>query len=147
MSESETGPSVVDSPTGWVNDHIREYVESGGENGHDWQGTQTALLTTIGRKSGQRRRTALIYGTDGDAYYVVASYGGAPDHPLWYHNLQANPAAELQVGADSFAVRARTATDQERARLWPDAVRLWPPYDEYQTKTDRQIPIVLLERV
>jgi deazaflavin-dependent oxidoreductase (nitroreductase family) len=137
---------VVDSPRGWVAQHIRTYVESGGEKGHHWRGTQTALLTTRGRKSGKLRRTPLIYGQDGDRYLLVASLGGADHHPLWYLNLVADPKVTLQVGADVFTGRARTASPEEKQALWPVMVGLWPDYDQYQAKTDRDIPVVIITR-
>jgi deazaflavin-dependent oxidoreductase (nitroreductase family) len=137
---------VTDSPTGWVADHIRGYVESDGEDGHHWRGVSTLLLTHRGRTSGKLYRTALIYGRDGDSYLVVASKGGAPDHPSWYRNLVANPDVELQVGAEKFAARARTATAAEKPRLWQLMTAVWPDYDDYQTKTDRDIPVVVLDR-
>jgi deazaflavin-dependent oxidoreductase (nitroreductase family) len=138
---------VLDSPTGWVARHIRRYVETDGREGHKWQGVQTLLLTTRGRTSGKLRRTALIYGRDGDRYLLVASKGGAPDHPSWYLNLAENPEVELQVGADRFAARARTATAEEKPRLWRLMTVIWPDYDRYQAKTDRDIPVVIVERV
>lgn len=137
---------IHDSPTDWVNEHTRQYVESGGADGHDWNGVPALLLTTTGRKSGFRRRTALIYGVDDAAYVVVASKGGAPDHPAWFLNLQATPDVDLQVGADVFAARARVTTGDERDRLWQALAQIWPAYDEYATKTDRQIPVVVLDR-
>ena len=137
---------IHDSPTDWVNEHTRQYVESGGADGHDWNGVPTLLLTTTGRKSGLRRRTALIYGVDDAAYVVVASKGGAPDHPAWFLNLQANPDVELQVGAEVFAARARVTAGAERERLWQSLAQIWPAYNEYATKTDRQIPVVVLDR-
>lgn len=142
MSERQ----VVDSPTGWVADHIKAYVDSDGEQGHLWKGVPTLLLTTQGRKSGIWRRSALIYGRDGDRFVVVASQGGAPQHPAWYLNLSSNPAVEVQVGADKFAAHARPATAAERARLWPVMSAIWPDYDVYQTRTDREIPLAILER-
>ena len=138
---------VHDSPTDWVNEHTRQYVESGGADGHDWNGVPTLLLTTTGRKSGFRRRTALIYGVDDAAYVVVASKGGAPDHPAWFLNLQSSPDVELQVGADVFAARARVTTGDERERLWRALAQIWPAYEEYATKTEREIPVVVLDRV
>ena len=138
---------IHDSPTDWVNEHTRQYVESGGAEGHDWNGVPTLLLTTTGRKSGLRRRTALIYGVDDAAYVVVASKGGAPDHPAWFLNLQSSPDVELQVGADVFAARARVTTGEERERLWQTLAQIWPAYDEYATKTEREIPVVVLDRV
>jgi deazaflavin-dependent oxidoreductase (nitroreductase family) len=137
---------VVDSPRGWVATHIRSYVETGGRRGHRWHGAPTLLLTTRGRRSGTRRRTALIYGRDGDRYLVVASNGGAEGHPNWYLNLAADPDVEVQVGAERFAARARTATAEEKPRLWPVMTALWPEYDTYQRKTARVIPVVVLER-
>lgn len=137
---------VVDSPQGWVHEHIRRYVETGGADGHLWNGVPTLLLTTRGRSTGLLRRTALIYGRDGDGYLVVASQGGALEHPQWYRNLLADPAATVQVGPEEFAARARTASRPERDRLWPVMTAIWPAYDEYQTKTDREIPVVVLER-
>ena len=135
---------VVDSPTGWVAKHIKEYVESDGAEGHTWKGVPTLLLTTRGRKSGILRRTALIYGRDGDNYVVVASIGGAPNHPLWYLNLVADPAVELQVGPVVISGTARTANEEERTRLWEQMAKIWPQYDQYQAKTSRQIPIVII---
>ncbi|MEH0818585.1 MULTISPECIES: nitroreductase family deazaflavin-dependent oxidoreductase [unclassified Micromonospora] len=145
MAASE---QVLDSPQAWVADHIRRYVETGGEQGHEWRpGVFTLLLTTRGRRSGKLRRTALIYGRDGDDYLVVGSQGGAPQHPAWYLNLLADPEAEVQVGAETFAVRARTAGPEEKPRMWRTMADIWPAYDEYQTKTDRDIPVVVLQRV
>ena len=109
---------VVDSPVGWVNQHIRGYVESDGEKGHRWRGVDTLLLTTRGRKSGKLRRTALIYGRDGDRYVVVASKGGAAKHPQWYLNLATDPEVSVQVGAEKFTARARTAGAEEKPALW-----------------------------
>ncbi len=139
--------AVVDSPVGWVADHIKRYVASDGEDGHLWRGVQTALLTTRGRKSGKLHRTALIYGQDGDRYLLVASQGGAPKHPAWYLNLTDQPEVELQVGADKFTGIARTANAEERAKLWSTMTGLWPAYEDYQRKTDREIPLVIIDRV
>jgi deazaflavin-dependent oxidoreductase (nitroreductase family) len=147
-SDSGSPSQVVDSPTSWVGDHIRDYVESSGEKGHEWRdGVRTLLLTVKGRKSGVWRRTALIYGRDGENYVVVASKGGAEKHPLWYQNLRDNPDAEVQVGPDKVTVRARTAEGEERDRLWQTMASIWPDYNNYQKKTDRQIPVVVLEPV
>jgi deazaflavin-dependent oxidoreductase (nitroreductase family) len=136
---------VFDSPTGWVAEHIRGYVESDGEKGHHWRGVQTLLLTTRGRKSGKLRRTALIYGRDGERYVVVASKGGAKEHPEWYLNLVVNPEVEVQAGADKFRARARTATAEEKPALWRLMTSIWPDYDRYQERTEREIPVVVLE--
>lgn len=125
-------------------DHIRAYRDSGGEVGYLWNGVPTLLLTTTGRRTGQQRTSALIFGRDGDDYLVVASMGGAPMHPAWYLNLQANPAAGIQVRADEFAVVARTATADEKPRLWKIMTDQWPNYDVYQSRTERDIPVAIL---
>jgi deazaflavin-dependent oxidoreductase (nitroreductase family) len=151
MTDSTT---PQDSPASWVADHIHRYVATGGEDGHLWhgpdgsltEGVPTLLLTTTGRRSGQPRRTALIYGQDGEDYLLVASQGGAPKHPLWYENLLADPTVTLQVKSDVFTATARTATAAEKARLWPGMAKVWPPYDDYVKRTDRDIPIVILTR-
>lgn len=135
-----------DSPTGWVKEHIQRYIATDGKEGHIWKGATTLLLTTIGRRSGEPRRTALIYGRDGDRYIIVASKGGAEEHPNWYRNLTAHPEVEVQVLGDRFSARARTATDEERPRLWELMAEIWPAYNDYQKKTDRVIPVVILER-
>lgn len=138
---------VIDNPTGWVAAHIRRYVASDGAKGHTWYGKPTLLITTVGRSSGARRRTALIYGQDGGNYVVVGSNGGKPDHPNWYLNLLANPEVDLQVGADRLSCRARLASDEERQRLWPLMAAILPQYNTYQKKTSRKIPVVVLEPV
>jgi deazaflavin-dependent oxidoreductase (nitroreductase family) len=128
--------------------HLRRYRETGGEVGHIWRrGAKTLLLTTRGRKSGNPTTAPLIYEQDGDTYVVVASKGGAPRHPGWYRNLVKDPNVEVQVMDDVFAAQARTATGEERERLWQLAAQQWPDYDAYQQRTDRQIPVVVLERV
>ncbi|TDB96209.1 nitroreductase family deazaflavin-dependent oxidoreductase [Actinomadura sp. 7K534] len=127
-------------------EHVERYQETDGEVGHDWQGTVTLLLTTTGRRTGKEHTTPLIYQPEGDAYLVVASKGGADDHPLWYANLQANPEVKVQVKGDKFAARARTATPDEKPALWRKMTAVWPAYDEYQEKTTRDIPVVVLER-
>jgi deazaflavin-dependent oxidoreductase (nitroreductase family) len=137
---------ILDSPTGWVSRHIRRYVETDGSSGHKWNGRLTLLLTTRGRKSGRLRRTALLYGQDDDRYLLVASNGGARSHPLWYLNLVAQPEVQVQVGADKFAARARTAGAEEKPRLWRLMTSIWPDYDRYQQRTGRDIPVVILER-
>ena len=138
---------VFDSPEGWVRKHIRDYVESDGRKGHRWNGVDTLLLTTRGRRTGKLRRTALIYRRDADRLVIVASTGGGKHHPAWYLNLVADPDVRVQVGPDTFAARATTATSRERARLWKDMASIWPDYDRYQAKTDREIPVVILERL
>ena len=149
QDESSTGETtdeeVFDSPTGWVASHVRGYLESDGKRGHRWHSVDTLLLTTRGRRSGKRRRTALIYGRDGDRYLVVASAGGDTNHPAWYLNLLEHPEVEVQVGAERLLATARTANATEKPRLWKQMVSIWPDYDRYQTRTERQIPLVLLE--
>lgn len=125
-------------------EHTRRYQETDGEVGYLWNGATTLLLTTTGRKTGQKRTTPLIFAKDGDDYLVVASMGGAPRHPAWYLNLQAESNAEVQVKADHVAVAARTATDDEKPRLWGIVTKQWPNYDAYQSRTDRVIPVVVL---
>jgi proline iminopeptidase len=128
--------------------HVNAYRESGGEVGHIWRrGAKTLLLTTTGRKTGNPTTTPLIYENDGDRYVIVASKGGAPEDPGWYLNLQKNPEVELQVKDEVFTARASTAEGEERERLWKLVTPQWPDYDEYQKKTDREIPVVVLERV
>ncbi|MCC6805523.1 MAG: nitroreductase family deazaflavin-dependent oxidoreductase [Anaerolineae bacterium] len=143
MSEQDV---IHDSPAGWVAQHIRDYVETNGEKGHTWRGYPALLLTTRGRKSGLLRRTALIYGQDGDNIIIVASRGGHSKHPAWYLNLDANPEVEVQIGAEKFAAVARTAAPDEKPRLWALMTAVYPPYDSYQAKTRRDIPVVVLER-
>ncbi len=130
----------------WFAEHVERYLATDGEDGHDWQGVPTLLLTTHGRRSGEARTLPLIYGRDGDRLLVVASQGGAPKHPGWYLNLVADPEVEVQVKADRFPARARPATAEERPRLWQTMTSIWPDYDKYQTRTDRQIPVVVIER-
>ena len=128
-------------------EHVKRYVETDGEVGHDWQdGVPVLILTTTGRRSGEERPTPLIYGRSGDDYLVVASKGGAPDPPAWYLNLSEAPDVQVQVKADRFGAHARTATAEEKADMWSTMAEIWPAYDEYQTKTDREIPVVVLER-
>jgi deazaflavin-dependent oxidoreductase (nitroreductase family) len=128
-------------------EHVKRYVETDGEEGHDWQeGVPVLILTTKGRRSGEQRPTPLIYGRHGDDYLVVASKGGAPDPPAWYLNLSEDPGVQVQVKADKFGAHARTATQDEKPDLWRTMAAIWPAYDEYQGKTDREIPVVVLER-
>jgi len=128
-------------------EHVRRYRETGGEEGHIWRrGSKILLLTTKGRTTGEPTTTPLIYENAGDAYVIVASKGGAPEHPGWYRNLAKEPDVELQVLDEVFPARARTATGEERERLWKLAAKQWPDYDSYQGKTDREIPVVVLER-
>jgi len=144
MSTVRPGPGG--RPPGWQQAHAKRYLETGGRDGHDWEGVTTLLLTTTGRRSGQPRTTPLIYGRAGDRYLVVASRGGAPAHPDWYQNLVALPEVHVQVMADRFKARARTASTAEKPALWKTMTAIWPPYEEYQARTTREIPVVILER-
>jgi deazaflavin-dependent oxidoreductase (nitroreductase family) len=138
-----------------ISDHRRRYVESNGADGHMWDSAPvggpgpipTLLLTTTGRRSGKQIVMPLIYGEAGGNYVVVASKGGAPQHPGWYLNLAAKPEVEVQVLAQRFRAKSRTATGEERARLWKQMATIFPPYNSYQAKTDREIPVVVLERM
>ena len=126
-------------------EHVDKYRETGGEVGHEWQpGVFTLLLTTTGRRTGDPYTTPLIYGRDGDDYVVVASKGGDDAHPDWYLNLEAEPDVELEVEDREIAATARTASPEEKQRLWPMMAEIWPDYDEYTKRTDREIPVVVL---
>ena len=129
-------------------EHVDRYRATDGDEGHIWkEGSTILLLTTTGRKTGHATTTPLIYDLDGDNPVIVASKGGAPAHPGWYRNLLQSPDAEVQIKGETFRVHARTAEGEERDRLWRQMNRMWPHYDEYQTKTDRVIPVVVLERI
>lgn len=125
-------------------EHVRVYRETGGERGYEWRGTTVLLLTTEGRVSHQPRTTPLIHRTDGERFVIVASKGGAPEHPGWYENLLANPEASIQVKDRQLAVSASTASGDERERLWRLMTEVWPAYDDYQRRTEREIPVVVL---
>ena len=125
-------------------EHTRRYRETDGEVGYIWNGATTLLLTTTGRRTGQERTTPLIFARDGDDLLVVASLGGAPNHPAWYLNLGANPSARVQVKGEVFDVVARTAGEDEKPRLWSIVTEQWPNYDVYQARTERTIPVVVL---
>jgi deazaflavin-dependent oxidoreductase (nitroreductase family) len=155
-----TRPHTQDAPMAdsklpaWIQDHLTRYVATAGADGYLWDATlgggrglvPTLLLTTTGRKSGRALTMPLIFGRHGEDYVIVASKGGAPNHPAWYLNLAANPAVTLQVKGDVFAARARTASPAERAVLWPQMVGIYGPFEQYQQKTDREIPLVILSR-
>ena len=129
-------------------EHVRRYQETDGEEGYSWlKGSEILLLTTKGRKSGEKRTMALIFREVDGAYVIVASKGGAPEHPAWYLNMRDAPdAIEIQVKADRFPVSYRVAEGEERERLWDLMNEVWPDYAEYQTKTDREIPVLVLSR-
>ena len=139
MSEGTTLPD-------WAVDHMNRYLETNGEDGHIWRGVPTLLLTTTGRSSGAPRMLPLIYGKDGDDHIIVASKGGYPDHPAWYTNIDASNAVQVQVAADKFSATAELVEGDDRARIWQVMAEIWPPYNEYQAKTDREIPVVRLRR-
>ncbi|MET8280862.1 nitroreductase family deazaflavin-dependent oxidoreductase [Micromonospora sp. NPDC005174] len=137
-------PEVHDSPNTWVAAHIRRFEETGGR---PRPGVHDLLLTTRGRRTGELRRTALVYERDGDRYVLAASNRGAEHHPAWYLNLLADPYVTVQVGTETFTARARTATVQERPRLWRLMVSARSEYAAYQQRITREIPVVVLERV
>jgi proline iminopeptidase len=152
MTEAKLAPNLP----GWMVEHTNRYLASGGTDGHMYKVTPpgysemnvpSLLLTTTGRKSGEQYIFPLFYGRTGDSYIVVASKGGAPQHPGWYRNLLAHPDVEVQVGTQKLKARARTATGEERTRLWQTALTFWPPYADYQKKTEREIPVVVLDPV
>ena len=130
-----------------MSDHTRRYIASDGEDGHIWKkGAPTLVLTTRGRHSGEQRRAALIYAKEGDHLLIVASKAGADEHPWWYLNLIASPEVEVQVGSEKFTCTATPAPPEVQPRLWEIMVGIWPDYAKYQAKTQRAIPIVILER-
>ena len=152
MTDAKLAPNLP----GWMVEHANRYLSSGGTDGHMYKVTPPGypemtvpalLLTTTGRKSGEKFIFPLYYGKTGDSYIIVASKGGAPEHPGWYKNLVANPDVEVQVGTRKFKARARTTSGAERARLWQEALKFWPPYAAYQKKTEREIPVVVLDPV
>lgn len=153
MTDAKLAPKMPQ----WMVAHAERYLASGGTEGHMYAVTlpgqperlvPSLLLTTVGRTSGERFVFPLFYGEAEGAFVIVASKGGAPEHPGWYRNLLAHPEAEIQVGTRHLRVRARTAQGAERARLWELALGFWPPYADYQRKVpEREIPVVVLEPV
>lgn len=135
---------ATDSQWDWVAEHTRTYLDSGGTEGHESNGVYTLVLATTGRRTGVPRRTCLIYGTSGEEFVVVASKGGADEDPAWFKNLQVDPNVGVQVGTRRFTARARVASSAEREHLWARMADIFPLYDEYAQKTDREIPVVLL---
>ena len=136
----------------WIRDHIRRYQSNPAE-GHMWDSTvaggpgpiPTLLLTTTGRKSGKKQMLPLIYARTPKGYAIIASKGGAPAHPSWYLNLAAQPKVGVQVAAEKFEANARTASGAERETIWKQMAKIYPPYDDYQRRTKREIPVVVLE--
>ena len=149
---SDSSPSQLPE---WMRDHVRRYLESDGADGHMWDSSErggpglvpTLLLTTTGRKSGRKLMLPLIYGKTDGGYAIIASKGGAPAHPSWYLNLTEHPEVDVQVGSAKFRARARTARGTERAALWKQLAGVFPPYEGYQRRTAREIPVVVLEPV
>lgn len=139
MSQSTTLPD-------WVVDHMNRYLETDGEDGHIWRGVPTLLLTTLGRSSGEQRMLPLIYGKDGDDHIIIASKGGHADHPAWFLNLEASNRVSVQVAADKFSATAEVVEGADRARIWDMMAEIFPPYNDYQQKTERLIPVVRLRR-
>ena len=152
MDEAKLAPNLPK----WMTDHTNRYMSSGGTDGHMYTITPpgysemtvpSLLLTTVGRKSGEKFIFPLFYGEMGSSYIIVASKGGAPENPGWYRNLLANPEVDIQVGTKKLKAKARTAAGDERARLWDEAVKFWPPYADYEKKTNREIPVVVLDPI
>ncbi|MEM7468450.1 MAG: nitroreductase family deazaflavin-dependent oxidoreductase [Pseudomonadota bacterium] len=158
MSKIDVDESIKEVDKGalpsWIADHLRTYQESGGKEGHMWDSTAAGgkgllpclLLHTVGRKSGREFVHPLIYGVSGESFIIVGSKGGAPTQPGWYFNLIENPKVSIQVGVDSFSVTARLMEGNERSDAWTQMVDLYPPYEDYQAKTSRLIPLFILER-
>ena len=137
----------------WIKDHAALYIKSEGKEGHMWDSSiaggpgpiASLLLATTGRRSGDSRTVPLIYGEADGRYIVIASRGGSKDHPDWYKNLTATPGVTVRVATDVFDALARTAEGDEREALWQKMAEIFPPYNSYQERTDRQIPVVVLE--
>ena len=144
MAVADDLDRAIDSAWDWVAEHTRKYLASGGTEGHESNGVFNLVLATTGRKTGQPRRNCLIYGTSGDDFVVVASKGGTDEDPAWFKNLKADPSVGVQVGTRRFTARARVASPAEREELWAQMTRIFPLYEEYARKTDREIPVVLL---
>jgi deazaflavin-dependent oxidoreductase (nitroreductase family) len=139
--------SSTDATQLYGKEHVRRYRETDGEVGHNWkEGATILLLTTTGRRTGRETTAPLIYNLDGDTPVIVASQGGAPGHPGWFKNLSKTPEVGVQIRGDRFRARARVAEGEERERLWELMNEVWPHYDDYATRTDRIIPVVVLDR-
>ena len=136
----------IPSATRWVAEHVELYEGSGGTRGATLNGLPVIIVTNRGWKTGAIRKTPLMRVVDGNNYILVASIGGAPKHPLWYHNLRANPNVEIRDGTEVYSMRVREVEDSvEKQRLWAIAVEAYPPYQDYQERTDRVIPVFLAE--
>ena len=152
MSEAKLAPKLPE----WMLKHAHRYLSSGGTDGHMYTVTPpgysemvvpSLMLTTTGRKSGEKFIFPLCYGETGKSVFIVASKGGAPEHPGWYQNIVAHPEVEVQVGTRKFKAKARTASGTERAKLWEESLKFWPPYADYAKKTTREIPVVVLDPI
>ncbi len=135
------------SPSDWAREQAELYESSGGTQGTELRGMPVILLTTVGARSGKLRKTPLMRVEHGGEYAVVASLGGAPKHPVWYYNIVREPHVELQDGPDKADYRAREVTGEEKAIWWERSVAAYPDYADYQTKTDREIPVFVLTRM
>ncbi|MCG8590776.1 MAG: nitroreductase family deazaflavin-dependent oxidoreductase [Proteobacteria bacterium] len=155
MADASIPPDLPSNLPDWIREHVRRYLESDGADGHLWDSSfaggpgvvPTLLLTTTGRKSGKPKLLPLIYGKTDGGYAIVASKGGAPEHPAWYLNLTAQPEVAVQVEAKRFRARARTLAGAERRAVWDQMVEIYAPYTEYQQRTEREIPVVVLEPI
>lgn len=145
-NQPKTAPGTGTDITLLGEDHVRVYRETGGETGYIWNGVTALLMTMTGRKSGEKRTIPIIFTEVDGKYVIIASKGGAPKHPVWYLNVSEDPNVEVQIKDEVFDATARTAEGEERERLWAAAVENWPNYDVYQSRTDREIPVVVLER-
>jgi len=139
--------AVKISPEQWVAEQARRYEETNGTQGTDLNGSPCLLLDYQGRRSGDWHRTVLIYGQDGADHLIVASKGGAPEHPAWFNSLVVNPEVHVRVGGERFTARAEVLSPEEKARVWPHLLDVYAPYADYQKKTDRDIPVIRLKRV
>jgi deazaflavin-dependent oxidoreductase (nitroreductase family) len=147
MTTAYDPAEVKVSPESWVAEQAKTYEDSNGAEGTDMNGSPCLLLDYLGRRSGVWHRTVLIYGRDGDDYLIVASKGGADKHPVWYLSLADNPEVHLRVGAERFTARAEVLSPADKARVWPHLLEVYAPYEDYQRKTDRDIPVIRLSRV
>jgi deazaflavin-dependent oxidoreductase (nitroreductase family) len=138
------------SPAGWVREQVEKYEASKGREANTLRGNPgwpIVVVTSVGSRSGKLRKNPVMRVEKDGVYAVVASKGGSPEHPTWYHNIVAHPEVELQDGPEAHTYRARIAEGEERAEWWKRAVAQYAPYAEYQERTDREIPVFLLERV
>jgi len=148
VSMSENTKTAIGTDVSLLGEeHVRRYRETDGEVGHIWNGATALLLTMRGRKSGEERTIPIIYTAVNDVQVIIASKGGAPEHPIWYLNILAEPKVKVQIKGERFSAVARTATGPEREWLWSEAIKQWPNYDIYQSRTTREIPVVVIERV